>query len=129
MLAGAVFPWRSDNRFRLLVDGPQFFPAMIVAIERAERRIDLELYLVEDGLCTAALVEALCAAAGRGVQVCCLFDGFGIPQSEVNFTLKRRLMALMMLHSASDPLRHICIAGWPDQVDDFVQLQELIWPG
>ncbi|NEV01959.1 aminoglycoside phosphotransferase family protein [Bradyrhizobium uaiense] len=67
-------------------------------------------------------------AAGHPRLVRSLFDGFGIPRSEVNFTLKRRLMALMMLHSASDPLRHICIAGWPDRVDDLVQLQELIWP-
>ncbi|MHC2435016.1 aminoglycoside phosphotransferase family protein [Bradyrhizobium sp. USDA 4451] len=67
-------------------------------------------------------------AAGHPRRVQSLFDGFGIPRSEVNFTLKRRLMALMMLHTASDPLRHICITDWPDRVDDFVQLQELIWP-
>ncbi|WP_050406009.1 aminoglycoside phosphotransferase family protein [Bradyrhizobium embrapense] len=66
-------------------------------------------------------------AAGHPRLVRSLFDGFGIPRSAVNFALKRRLMALMMLHSASDPLRHICIAGWPDRVDDLVQLQELIW--
>ncbi|MHC2338007.1 aminoglycoside phosphotransferase family protein [Bradyrhizobium sp. USDA 4454] len=67
-------------------------------------------------------------AAGHPRRVQSLFNGFGIPQAEVNFMLKRRLMALMMLHTASDPLRHICIAGWPDRVDNFVQLQELIWP-
>ncbi|WP_198960905.1 aminoglycoside 3'-phosphotransferase/choline kinase family protein [Bradyrhizobium sp. UFLA03-84] len=67
-------------------------------------------------------------AAGHPRLVRSLFDGFGIPRSEVNFALKRRLMALMMLHSASDPLRHVCIEGWPDRVDDLVQLQELIWP-
>ncbi|WP_375785553.1 aminoglycoside phosphotransferase family protein [Bradyrhizobium sp. Pha-3] len=67
-------------------------------------------------------------AAGHPRRVRSLFDGFGIPRSEVTFALKRRLMALMMLHSASDPLRHICIAGWPDRVDDLVQLQELVWP-
>jgi hygromycin-B 7''-O-kinase len=67
-------------------------------------------------------------AAGHPRLVRSLFDGYGIPRSEVNFTLKRRLMALMMLHSASDPLRHICIAGWPDRVDDLVQLQGLVWP-
>ena len=77
MLAGAVFPWRSGNRFRLLIDGPQFFPAMLQAIERAERRVDLELYLVEDGRCLERLLEVLLRAAGRGVRVRCLFDGFG----------------------------------------------------
>ena len=42
--------------------------------------------------------------------------------------LKRRLMALMLLHRASDPVRHICIEGWQHKADDLLQLQELIWP-
>jgi len=67
-------------------------------------------------------------AAGHPRRVRSLFDGFGYARSAVTFALKRRLMALMMLHRASDPLRHICIPGWPEQVDDFVALQELIWP-
>jgi hygromycin-B 7''-O-kinase len=67
-------------------------------------------------------------SAGHPRRVRSLFDGFGIARADVTFALKRRLMALMLLHSASDPLRHICIPGWPDRVDDLVQLQELIWP-
>ena len=35
-MRGAVFPWREGNRFELLIDGPQFFPRMLVAIARAE---------------------------------------------------------------------------------------------
>ena len=42
--------------------------------------------------------------------------------------LKRRLMALMLLHRASDPVRHICIEGWQHKADDLLQLQDLIWP-
>lgn len=76
-MTGSVFPWRSGNRFELLIDGPEFMPAMLADIAVASQRVLLELYLVEDGDCSAALVEALCAAALRGVQVCCLFDGFG----------------------------------------------------
>lgn len=67
-------------------------------------------------------------AAGHPRRVRSLFDGFGIARSDVTFELKRRLLALLLLHSASDPLRHICIPDWPDRVDDLVQLQELIWP-
>jgi len=37
-------------------------------------------------------------------------------------------MALMMLHRFSDPIRHICIEDWQDKADNFVELQELIWP-
>lgn len=67
-------------------------------------------------------------AAGHPRRVRSLFDGFGVRRQDVTFALKRRLMALMLLHRASDPLRHFCIEGWPDKVDDLVQLQELVWP-
>jgi hygromycin-B 7''-O-kinase len=58
-----------------------------------------------------------------------LFEGFGYSHSDVDFALKRRLTALMLLHRASDPVRQICIDNWQDKADDLVQLQELIWPG
>ena len=67
-------------------------------------------------------------AAGRPGRVRSLFAGFGYARAEVNFALKRRLMALMLLHRASDPIRHICIADWQQKADDLIQLQELIWP-
>ncbi|WP_434456441.1 phosphatidylserine/phosphatidylglycerophosphate/cardiolipin synthase family protein [Stutzerimonas urumqiensis] len=76
-LAGPVFQWHPDNHFRLLVDGPTFFPRMIEAIRRAEHRIDIELYLVEDGYCVDRMIEVLCQAASRGVEIRCLLDGFG----------------------------------------------------
>ncbi|MBR0714125.1 phosphotransferase [Bradyrhizobium liaoningense] len=67
-------------------------------------------------------------AAGRPGRMRRLFEGFGYAPTDVTFTLKRRLMALMLLHHASDPVRHICIADWQEKADDLVQLQELIWP-
>jgi hygromycin-B 7''-O-kinase len=67
-------------------------------------------------------------AAGRPGRVRSLFGGFGYSHAEVNFALKRRLMALMLLHHASDPIRHICIEDWQEKADDLIQLQELIWP-
>ena len=88
-MSGAVFPWRSANRFELLIDGPEFFPRMLVAIARAERQVELELYLVEAGACAEAMVQALVGASERGVQVRCLFDDYG----SLAFTLglRRRL--------------------------------------
>lgn len=77
VLPGEVFPWRAGNRFRLLIDGPEFFPRILQCIETARRRVDVELYLVEDGQCAERLVEVLLAAVARGVRVRCLFDGFG----------------------------------------------------
>lgn len=89
-MSGAVFPWRSANRFELLIDGPHFFPQMLVAIARAERQVELELYLVEAGACAEAMVQALVQAGERGVQVRCLFDDYG----SLAFTpsLRRRLI-------------------------------------
>lgn len=76
-MSGPVFPWRSDNRFALLNDGVRFFPRMLLAIEAAQRSIELELYLVEDGHCAELFLVALLDARRRGVAVRCLFDGFG----------------------------------------------------
>lgn len=72
-----IYPWRDGNHFELLIDGPVFFPRLLQAIDGAVSRVDLELYLVNSGVCASALLEALVAAAGRGVKVCCLLDGFG----------------------------------------------------
>ncbi|MBH5369311.1 aminoglycoside phosphotransferase family protein [Bradyrhizobium glycinis] len=66
-------------------------------------------------------------AAGRPGRVTSLLEGFGY--ARLDATIKRRLMALMLLHRASDLNSHICIEGWQERVDDLVELQELIWPG
>ena len=67
-------------------------------------------------------------AAGRTGRVRSLFEGYGYSRAEVSFELKRRLMALMLLHRASDPVRHICIENWQHKANDLWQLQELVWP-
>ena len=66
--------------------------------------------------------------AGMPGRVRSLFRGFGYSSAECDFTLKRRLMALMLLHRFSDPVRHICIEGWQQKAGDLFQLQELLWP-
>jgi hygromycin-B 7''-O-kinase len=64
-------------------------------------------------------------AAGRPARVRSLLEGFGY--ATLDFPLKRRLMALMLLHHASDLNSHICIADWQEQANDLIELQELIW--
>jgi hygromycin-B 7''-O-kinase len=66
--------------------------------------------------------------AGMPRRVRSLFAGFGYSNAEFGSTLKRRLMALMLLHRASDPVRHICLEGWQNKAADLVELQELLWP-
>jgi hygromycin-B 7''-O-kinase len=65
--------------------------------------------------------------AGVPGHVRSLFEGFGYSRAEVNFTLKRRLMALMLLHRASDPVRHFCIENWQARAGDLFELQDLLW--
>lgn len=67
-------------------------------------------------------------AAGRPRRVRSLFDGYGYSRKDMTFELKRRLMALLMLHRFSDPVRHVCIEHWQDKAGNFEELQELIWP-
>lgn len=50
--------------------------------------------------------------SGMPRRVQSLFEGYGYSKADIDFTLKRRLMALMLLHRASDLDRHICIEGW-----------------
>lgn len=64
-------------------------------------------------------------AAGRPGRVKSLLEGFGYAKPD--FALKRRLMALMLLHRASDLNSHVCIEGWQERANDLVELQELIW--
>ncbi|MBH5402694.1 phosphotransferase [Bradyrhizobium sp. CNPSo 4010] len=66
-------------------------------------------------------------AAGRPRRVKSLLEGFGY--ARLDFAHKRRLMALMLLHRASDLNSHICIEGWQERAGDLIELQELIWPG
>jgi hygromycin-B 7''-O-kinase len=66
--------------------------------------------------------------AGLPRRVDSLFRGFGYSRADIDSTLKRRLMALMLLHRASDPVRHICIEGWQEKAGDLFELQDLLWP-
>ncbi len=71
------FPWRGGNRFRLHVDGGNFFPAMLDAIQQARHFVALEMYLVESGRVLDQFIDALLAAARREIKVFILLDDFG----------------------------------------------------
>jgi len=67
--------------------------------------------------------------AGTARRVRSLFEGFGYSRADVTPDVKRRLMALMLLHRFSDPIRHICIEDWQARANDLFELQDLLWPG
>lgn len=69
--------WRDGNRFTLLPEASQFLPAMLEALEAAESWVLVELYLMESGRLGDAVIEALGRAAGRGVRVLLMLDGYG----------------------------------------------------
>ncbi len=72
-----LFPWRTGNRFELLVDGSVFFEKMLHAIEQAQQLVLLEFYLFESGTVATKFIDALGRAATRGVSVKLLLDAFG----------------------------------------------------
>ncbi len=71
------FPWRSGNKFELVIDGQRFFPRMIQEIDGAQRFVLLENYLFESGAVANRFIASFSAAARRGVEVRMMLDDFG----------------------------------------------------
>jgi hygromycin-B 7''-O-kinase len=61
-------------------------------------------------------------------RVWSLLSGFGYSRANIPHDLGRRLLALMFLHRASDPLRHVCIPGWEQIASTLFDLQHMLWP-
>ena len=66
--------------------------------------------------------------AGMPARVRSLLEGYGYSSADIDPALKCRLMALMLLHRASDPVRHIAIDGWQEKAGNLFELAELLWP-
>jgi cardiolipin synthase A/B len=65
------------NALRLLESGAQYFPELIRAIDDAREQVHLESYIFAADATGTRIAEALKRAAGRGVAVHLLLDGFG----------------------------------------------------
>jgi cardiolipin synthase A/B len=65
------------NRVTLLRDGTQYFPALVRAIDAAEREVWLESYIFADDPAGRLVAAALMRATQRGVRVRLLVDGWG----------------------------------------------------
>ncbi|HSD36616.1 MAG TPA: cardiolipin synthase ClsB [Rhodocyclaceae bacterium] len=66
-----------DNAIGLLRNGTEFFPALLDAINTAQRTVHLETYIFEPDETGRRFSKALCDAARRGVRVRVVVDGFG----------------------------------------------------
>lgn len=62
----------------LFTDAEQYFEHYVYAIRHARQSIDLEVYIFEHDTLGQRVVNALCEAARRLVQVRVVVDGFGI---------------------------------------------------
>ncbi|GAA5178665.1 cardiolipin synthase ClsB [Niveibacterium umoris] len=73
-MAAALLP---GNQVTLLECGVQYFPALIAAIDAAQREVHLETYIYALDPTGEAVTLALTRAAARGCAVRVLVDGFG----------------------------------------------------
>ncbi len=65
------------NRLTLLRSGTEFFPALLTAIDRADREVWIETYIYADDRTSRLVTAALLRAVERGVEVRVMVDGWG----------------------------------------------------
>ncbi len=65
------------NSYTVLTNGDQIFPAMLAAVNAAQRRISFETYIYNKGSVGEQFTQAFEAAAKRGVQVRLVIDAMG----------------------------------------------------
>ena len=73
----AVFPLTAGNRVQPLVNGDEAFPAMLAAIESAQKSISLSTYIFDNDPTGEQFTAALSRAVGRGVAARVLVDSAG----------------------------------------------------
>ncbi len=71
------FPLRDGNHIKMLEGGDQAYPAMIAAIDSAQKSIALQTYIFDNDSEGRKIVDALVRAQDRGVQVRVLIDAIG----------------------------------------------------
>jgi len=72
-----VYRLRRGNAVRLLRGGGEAFPAMLAAIDGAQRSVVLEMYTIDDDATGRRFLDALAARAAAGVAVRLIFDALG----------------------------------------------------
>ncbi len=70
-------PLLAGNHLTPLIDGDHAYPAMLAAIDAAQRSVALSSFIFADDPSGRAFVEALARATARGCEVRVLVDGIG----------------------------------------------------
>jgi cardiolipin synthase len=92
----------ADNEVKLLRCGTDFFPALLEAIAAAQYEIYFETYIFADDATGQTVLQALIAAAGRGVQVRMITDWFGTGNGRVQ-RMHQRLLEAKVEHRIFNP--------------------------
>ncbi|MEC7523095.1 MAG: cardiolipin synthase [Myxococcota bacterium] len=87
----------AGNDARVLVGAPETYDALLAAIEAATDHVHLEYYIFRADRSGRRLIDALEAAARRGVRVRLLYDGFG------SVGLRRHLRGLLQAGGYARP--------------------------
>lgn len=77
--------WRPDNQVQLLINGEDYFASAFAAIEQARAEILLETFIIYEDKIGKQLQQLLIAAAGRGVKVEMLVDGYGTADLSLDY--------------------------------------------
>jgi cardiolipin synthase len=79
-------PITHGDKYAVLQNGDEFYPAMLAAIRGAKKRIVLETYNYNKGEAGEMFTNALADAARRGVTVRLVLDAFGASSPPANLT-------------------------------------------
>ncbi len=74
-----------NNTVRLLCNGSEAFPAWLAAIDAAQIRVSLEMYIFNDDRIGRRFADALAQTARRGVEVRLLYDSVGCRHAATAF--------------------------------------------
>lgn len=85
------FPLCERNHIRILRSGDEAYPAMLAAIESAQKTIALETYIFDNDSQGRLFVDALARAQKRGVEIRVLIDAIGVRYSRpaITWALRR----------------------------------------
>ncbi len=83
-------PLLSGNRIEPLFNGDQAYPAMLEAIENAQRTVTLLIYIFDNDAVGRRFLEAFTRAVERGVDVRVLIDAVGVRYTDPPITVGLR---------------------------------------